>query len=46
VFDHWKTMTGDPLDQKDKAYQVVMDIRKRKGMTQEIPPLDRFYDKL
>ena len=46
VFDHWKVMNGDPLDIKDKAYEVVMGIRKRKGMPQEIPPLDRFFDKL
>jgi len=46
VFDHWKVMTGDPLDAKDKAFEVVMGIRKRKGMPQEIPPLDRFFDKL
>ena len=46
VFDHWKVMNGDPLDIKDKVYEVVMGIRKRKGMPQEIPPLDRFFDKL
>jgi len=46
VFDHWKVMNGDPLDPKDKARDVVLGIRKRKGMPVEIPDLDRFYDKL
>jgi elongation factor 2 len=46
VFDHWKVLPGDPLDPKDKACEVVLGIRKRKGMPVEIPPLDRFLDKL
>jgi len=46
VFDHWKVMSGDPLDAKDKSHDVVVAIRKRKGMPPEIPELDRFYDKL
>lgn len=46
VFDHWKTLGGDPTEPGNKAHEIVMNARKRKGMPEEIPPLDRFLDKL
>lgn len=46
VFDHWQVVQGDPLDLKSKAHDIVMGVRKRKGLEGDIPPLDRFYDKL
>jgi len=46
VFDHWQVVQGDPTDRSTKAYQIAMGIRKRKGLQDEIPPLDRFFDKL
>jgi len=47
LFDHWKVVQGDPLDpQGNKAQEITMGCRKRKGLGEEIPPLDRFLDKL
>lgn len=46
VFDHWQVIPGDPLDTTSKAHVIVMGVRKRKGLQDEIPPLDRFFDKL
>eukprot|EP00826_Nyctotherus_ovalis_P017086 TRINITY_DN149_c0_g1_i7.p1 TRINITY_DN149_c0_g1~~TRINITY_DN149_c0_g1_i7.p1 ORF type:complete len:367 (+),score=124.97 TRINITY_DN149_c0_g1_i7:73-1173(+) len=46
VFDHWEVLTSDPMDTSSKAYQVVADIRKRKGLKEGIPALDSFIDKL
>lgn len=46
VFDHWQILTGDPLEAGSKANQVALATRKRKGAALEIPPLDRFLDKL
>lgn len=46
VFDHWQVVQGDPVDKSTKAYQIAMATRKRKGLEGEIPPLDRFFDKL
>jgi elongation factor 2 len=55
VFDHWKVITGDPLDAeaqknptttKNIAVSLVLATRKRKALGDEIPPLDRFIDKL
>jgi len=46
VFDHWQVVPGNPLESGGKASQIVAGVRKRKGLAEEIPPLDRFFDKL
>jgi len=46
VFDHWEPMPSDPLEENSQAFKTVTGIRKRKGLPEAIPPLDRFYDKL
>lgn len=45
-FSHWKDVPGDVLDDTSKAYKLVMDIRKRKGLKAEMPSLNSFLDKL
>lgn len=46
VFDHWQQVQGDPLAEGKLRDEVIAGIRKRKGLSAEIPPLDRFKDKL
>lgn len=46
VFDHWQTMNGLALEAGSKVNEIVKGIRKRKGLSEEIPGLDRYYDKL
>jgi len=46
VFDHWQILPGNPLDNKEKAGQVVEASRKRKGLSPQPFPLDHFLDKL
>eukprot|EP00293_Proteomonas_sulcata_P016363 CAMPEP_0184309692 /NCGR_PEP_ID=MMETSP1049-20130417/17762_1 /TAXON_ID=77928 /ORGANISM="Proteomonas sulcata, Strain CCMP704" /LENGTH=559 /DNA_ID=CAMNT_0026622603 /DNA_START=5920 /DNA_END=7599 /DNA_ORIENTATION=+ len=46
VFDHWQIVQGDPLNPKEKVNELVKSIRKRKGLKEEIPDLDNYYDKL
>jgi len=46
VFDHWKTLTDDPLAKGTKAEEIVLATRRRKGMKDEVPPLDGFLDKM
>ncbi|ORZ06679.1 elongation factor 2 [Absidia repens] len=46
VFDHWQAMTGDPLEAGNKVYDIIRNVRKRKGLVEDIPGLDRYYDKL
>jgi len=45
VFDHWQILPSDPLV-PGKGADIVKAIRKRKGLNEEIPPLDRYLDKL
>jgi len=46
VFDHWAVMASDPLDPSTKPYEIVRTCRLRKGLKEEVPALDSFYDKL
>ncbi|KAJ3683581.1 hypothetical protein LUZ60_013808 [Juncus effusus] len=46
VFDHWDMMATDPLDVTSQAGLIVKDIRKRKGLKEQITPLSEFEDKL
>ena len=46
VFDHWQPMNGDPLDAAGKIGQLILAIRKRKGLKEEIPALDNYLDRL
>ncbi|CAL8074527.1 unnamed protein product [Calicophoron daubneyi] len=46
VFHHWQQYPGDPLDPASKPGQTVLEIRKRKGLSADIPPLEKYYDKL
>ncbi|ANB12347.1 elongation factor 2 [Sugiyamaella lignohabitans] len=46
VFDHWQVMGGDPLDPSSKPGQIVADARTRRGMKQEVPGYEEYYDKL
>lgn len=44
-FDHWEKISGTPYED-NKAAEIVMNIRKRKGMKEELPTLDYYIDKL
>ncbi|KAG2679710.1 hypothetical protein I3843_11G064300 [Carya illinoinensis] len=46
VFDHWDMMSSDPLESGSQAAQLVTDIRKRKGLKEQMTPLSEFEDKL
>jgi len=58
AFDHWSTMPSDPMklvqDNKTKewkadgsrAAEILLEIRKRKGMQLQKPDLVDYYDKL
>jgi elongation factor 2 len=46
VFDHWQIVSGDPFEADTTTAHVVKDTRKRKGLSVDVPPLDRFLDKL
>jgi len=46
MFDHWQLLDGDDFRDADtKLGKTIMAIRNRKNIG-EIPPLDRYLDKL
>lgn len=46
VFDHWKVNSTDIFDPKGGVFNIVTEIRKRKGLKEELPSLDNYLDKL
>ncbi|CAO1615538.1 unnamed protein product [Parajaminaea phylloscopi] len=46
VFDHWSLMNGISNDKTGKLYDLVKSIRVRKGLKEDTPALDYYYDKL
>jgi elongation factor 2 len=45
-FDHWEPMGGNPYVEGSKCNEVVMAIRKRKGLAEGVPEISRYLDKL
>ncbi|KAF5026719.1 hypothetical protein F66182_1187 [Fusarium sp. NRRL 66182] len=47
VFDHWQILPGgSPLDSTTKVGQIVTTMRKRKGVKENVPGVENYYDKL
>jgi elongation factor 2 len=46
VFDHWDMLSSDPVEAGSQAAQLVSDIRKRKGLKEQMTPLSEFEDML
>ncbi|KAG6784908.1 hypothetical protein POTOM_010621 [Populus tomentosa] len=46
VFDYWDMVSSDPLEAGTQAAQLVTDIRKRKGLKEQMTPLSEFENKL
>ena len=47
MFDHWQTLDGgDFKDPASRLGKIIQGIRTRKNMVTELPPLDRYLDKL
>jgi elongation factor 2 len=47
VFDHWQILPGgSPLDGTTKTGVIVKEMRKRKGIKEDVPSVDNYYDKL
>jgi len=45
VFDHWELLDGDPLAPGSALHaEVVAPIRRGKGLSPAIAPLERFLD--
>ena len=46
VFDHWETITANPLLPESMAGKMVLDVRKRKGLKVDVPAVSEYEDKL
>ncbi|KAK2138162.1 hypothetical protein NP493_8486g00003 [Ridgeia piscesae] len=46
VFDHWQELPGDPFEPSSKPSSIVAVTRKRKGLSENVPSLDKFLDKM
>nr|ACJ66780.1 omega-3 desaturase [Portulaca oleracea] len=46
VFDHWDMLSSDPLESGSQAANIVTEIRKRKGLKEQMTPLSEYEDKL
>jgi len=45
-FSHWDIVPGNPFDPNTLAGKYVKEVRKRKGLPENIPPLENYLDKL
>ena len=46
TFSHWERIPGDPLDPTSTIGKIVRNVRKRKGLNENIPDLSKYLDKL
>jgi len=49
VFDHWQMIPDDPMEESTKptsSYMIVTETRKRKGLNEGVPSLDKYLDKM
>jgi elongation factor 2 len=45
-FSHWQQVSGNPMKEGTDAYQIMMDVRQRKGLKLEIPSFNDYYVKI
>lgn len=46
IFSHWQALNGDPLDEDSQSNLVMQEVRERKGLKEDWPVWQDFYDKV
>jgi elongation factor 2 len=46
IFSHWQPLNGDPLNDGSQCNQIVEGVRSRKGLREELPIWQDYYDKV
>jgi elongation factor 2 len=46
IFSHWQVLNGNPLENGSQSNKIMMEIRKRKGLKEEIPDFNEYNDKI
>lgn len=45
-FDHWQVMMGPVTDENSPCYEVVRQVRRRRGLKEELPPISLYSDNM
>jgi len=46
TFSHYELVPGDPFEEGTLSNKICREVRKRKGMPENFPPLEKYLDKL
>jgi elongation factor 2 len=46
IFSHWQPLNGDPLAEGSQCNQIVEEVRSRKGLKEDLPEWQDYYDKV
>lgn len=46
VFDHWEVVSSDPYKEDTVSNKIVKEIRKRKGLKEDLPTAEDFIDRM
>jgi elongation factor 2 len=46
VFDHWEVITSDPYKEDTTSFNIVKEIRKRKGLKEVLPVPEDYTDRM
>ena len=46
IYDHMEVINEDPYEEGTYANKIMMSNRKRKGMSEELPKLEKYSDKM
>lgn len=46
LFSHWQALSGNPLDEDSQSNAVLIAVRERKGLKDELPHWSDYYDKV
>ena len=44
-FDHWALLPGEPFELNTKCGQIVSEIRQRKALPEQVPPIESLVDR-
>ena len=45
-FSHWQMVAGNPFKEGSSSNEIVMAVRKRKGLKIELPEFGDYYDRI
>jgi elongation factor 2 len=46
IFSHFQELNGDPYDEGSQVNEVIMAVRKRKGLKNSLPNFTDYFDKI